>query len=94
VTDQEAVFEVADNGYGIPADLQNDLFKPFFRVQSAETRAIDGTGLGLHLVKNIVERHNGHIIFESAYGQGSTFGFRLPLVNSDTDELAPASAAG
>jgi two-component system phosphate regulon sensor histidine kinase PhoR len=92
VTDQEAVFEVTDNGYGIPAEAQSDLFKPFFRVQSAETRAIDGTGLGLHLVKNIVERHNGHIIFESAYGQGSTFGFRLPLVNADTDELAPASS--
>jgi signal transduction histidine kinase len=94
VTEQEAVFEVIDNGYGIPAEAQNDLFRPFFRVQSVETHAIDGTGLGLHLVKNIVERHNGRIVFESAYGQGSTFGFRLPLVNADTDELTPASAAG
>ncbi len=94
VTDQDAIFEVTDNGYGIPPELQADIFKPFFRVQSAETRAIDGTGLGLHLVKSIIERHNGTLHFQSTYGQGSTFGFRLPLINADTDELVPVSAAG
>jgi len=80
--EQKAIFLVEDNGYGIPKDQQSQLFQPFFRVSSQETAAIDGTGLGLHLVKNIVERHKGEIIFHSTYGQGSTFGFEVPC--SDT----------
>jgi PAS domain S-box-containing protein len=79
LTKDEAIFEVEDTGYGIPEDQQNDLFKPFSRVKLHETREIKGTGLGLHLVKGIIERHNGHMIFHSVYGKGSTFGFALPL---------------
>lgn len=74
-----AVFEVVDTGYGIPADQQARLFQPFFRAASEETQDIDGTGLGLHLVKNIITRHDGQMIFESTYGKGSTFGFKLPI---------------
>jgi PAS domain S-box-containing protein len=74
-----AVFEVVDNGFGIPADQQARLFQPFFRATSEETVKIDGTGLGLHLVKNIITRHGGEMIFNSVYGKGSSFGFRLPL---------------
>jgi signal transduction histidine kinase len=72
--------EVVDNGFGIPPELQNRLFQPFYRALIKETKDIDGTGLGLHLVKNIVERHNGQVTFTSTYGKGSTFGFSLPLV--------------
>jgi PAS domain S-box-containing protein len=75
-----AVFRVVDTGYGIPADQQAGLFQPFYRAASDETANIEGTGLGLHLVKNIITRHGGRMIFESEYGKGSTFGFRLPLV--------------
>ncbi|GAB4526849.1 MAG: hypothetical protein OHK0046_44020 [Anaerolineae bacterium] len=78
--DDNVVFKVIDNGYGIPEDQQVNLFKPFFRAYSDETADIEGTGLGLHLIKNIVERHQGFIVFESTYGTGSTFGFSLPLV--------------
>jgi PAS domain S-box-containing protein len=77
--DSTALFEVVDTGYGVPEDQQARLFEPFFRADSDETRKIEGTGLGLHLVKNIVERHHGQMWFASVYGQGSTFGFRLPL---------------
>lgn len=73
------MFEVIDTGYGIPADQQARLFQPFFRASSEETANIDGTGLGLHLVKNIITRHDGQMIFQSTYGQGSTFGFKMPL---------------
>jgi PAS domain S-box-containing protein len=77
--DGTALFEVVDTGYGVPENQQGRLFEPFFRAKSEETSSIDGTGLGLHLVKNIVERHHGQMVFSSVRGKGSTFGFRLPL---------------
>ena len=72
-------FEVQDNGYGIPDEAQKRLFQPFYRAKTKETIDIDGTGLGLHLVKNIIERHGGEMLFQSVYGKGSSFGFALPL---------------
>jgi PAS domain S-box-containing protein len=77
-SDQHVVFKVRDTGYGIPDELQQRLFEPFYRAKTDETMDIEGTGLGLHLVKNIVERHTGVLIFESTYGKGSLFGFSLP----------------
>ncbi len=73
------IFKVKDTGYGIPEDKQAKLFSPFFRAKSEETAEIEGTGLGLHLVKNIIQRHHGQVFFESVYTQGSTFGFEIPL---------------
>lgn len=72
-------FSVRDTGFGIPEDQQQRLFQPFYRAKTSETRNIEGTGLGLHLVKNIIERHKGQMVFESVYNEGSTFGFTLPL---------------
>ncbi len=79
----DVVFQVHDNGYGIPEERQNNLFKPFFRSRTQETVTIEGTGLGLHLVKNIIERHKGEMIFHSIYREGSTFGFRLKRVHDE-----------
>ncbi len=86
--DKLVIFEVKDSGYGIPDDQQDKLFQPFFRAQSKETRAIKGTGLGLHIVKSIIERHQGTLRFHSIYGAGSTFGFSLPLVKKATNSKA------
>lgn len=72
-------FLVADTGYGIPADRQAQLFKPFFRAITPGTEHIEGTGLGLHLVSRIIERHGGEIRFQSEEGEGSIFQFTLPL---------------
>jgi PAS domain S-box-containing protein len=76
---QEVCFQVEDNGIGIPKDLQDRLFEPFYRAPNEETRGTQGTGLGLYLVKSVIERHNGQVFFHSEHGKGSTFGFSLPL---------------
>ncbi|MDX2078360.1 MAG: hybrid sensor histidine kinase/response regulator [bacterium] len=77
-----AIFEVNDTGYGIPDDMQAKLFQPFFRAKTRETDEIEGTGLGLYLIKSIVERFGGKIVFSSVYLQGSTFGFKLPIMTA------------
>ena len=78
VAGQSIITWVKDNGIGIGPDDQAKLFQRFFRVESDETRHIQGTGLGLFIVRQIVEHMNGKIWVESAKGQGSTFYFTLP----------------
>ncbi|HIE51565.1 MAG TPA: HAMP domain-containing histidine kinase [Armatimonadetes bacterium] len=70
--------EVTDNGIGIPAEALPHIFDEFYRAPNAEAFEPDGTGLGLSLVKYIVERHGGEIEVESTEGEGTTFTFTLP----------------
>jgi two-component system phosphate regulon sensor histidine kinase PhoR len=70
---------VADTGYGIAPDELPRIFDRFYRVKTEKTRHIVGTGLGLPIVKSIVEAHNGTIKAESTEGAGSTFSVRLPI---------------
>jgi len=71
---------VEDQGLGIPADALSHLFQKFYRIDTADRRAIRGTGLGLAISKNIVEAHGGTIGARSAGpGQGSVFYFTLPV---------------
>lgn len=72
-------FEVQDNGYGIPLEAQKQLFTEFYRVKTRETANITGTGLGLSLVKAVIEQHNGRIGVLSQAGQGSTFWVELKI---------------
>lgn len=72
------VVQVKDNGYGIPADEQSKIFERFYRVKDANTRQIVGTGLGLPIVKRVVESCGGTIQLSSRPGKGSTFTVRLP----------------
>jgi signal transduction histidine kinase/DNA-binding response OmpR family regulator len=73
------VVSVADQGVGIPAEAIPHLFSKFFRVDDQATRSVGGTGLGLALVKEIVEAHRGRVWIESVYGQGSTVFLTLPV---------------
>jgi two-component system, OmpR family, sensor histidine kinase NblS len=71
---------VKDNGIGIPEECLDHIFDRFYRVER-KVHTIKGTGLGLTIVKKIVERHGGHLSVESALGQGSTFSFFLPVAS-------------
>ncbi|MGE0684921.1 MAG: ATP-binding protein [Candidatus Binatia bacterium] len=71
---------VADQGVGIPPEALSQLFSKFFRVDNQETRSIGGTGLGLALIKKIIEAHDGRVWVESEAGKGSTFFFTLPTL--------------
>jgi two-component system, OmpR family, phosphate regulon sensor histidine kinase PhoR len=72
-------FVVIDNGYGVGPEHLPNLFKSFYRAKQAGTEHIAGTGLGLSLVKAVIERHSGEVWVESELGKGSTFGFWLPI---------------
>jgi signal transduction histidine kinase len=77
--DGEAIIQVTDHGIGIPQEEQPRIFEKFYRVRSPQTEAVGGTGLGLTLVKHIVEAHRGRVDLRSEVGHGSTFAIRLPL---------------
>lgn len=73
------LFSVADTGIGIPKSQQKRVFNRFFRSSTAVKTETEGTGLGLFIVKNIIEAHGGRIWFESQENKGTTFFFILPV---------------
>ncbi len=70
---------VEDSGMGIPEEEQKKIFHKFFRASNAVAAEPDGTGIGLFIAKDIIERHNGTMWFESAPDRGTIFHFTLPL---------------
>jgi PAS domain S-box-containing protein len=82
-----ALISVADTGLGIPPDEIGHVFERFRRVRSGAAQSIPGTGLGLTIVKQIVEMHGGKIWVESAVGHGSAFHFTIPLAAEDATPL-------
>jgi signal transduction histidine kinase len=80
---------VSDRGFGIPPSDLPHIFEPFYRGAEAQSRQIRGNGLGLSIVKGIVEAHGGRVAVESAPGKGSTFVMTLP---AHLTEASPAGA--
>lgn len=72
------VFEIKDNGYGIPETDKKNIFKKFYRAQNIIKNETEGTGLGLYLIKIIVEASNGTIEFDSKENKGTTFTIKIP----------------
>lgn len=76
---RQVTFSVSDTGVGIPAREQSRIFSKFFRADNVIRMQTDGSGLGLFIVRNIVENHHGSVWFDSVEGKGSTFYFALPV---------------
>ena len=82
--EESILIDIRDEGLGIPQDALPNLFTKFYRVDNSDQRRIGGTGLGLTIVKEIIETHEGNISVTSEEGKGSVFTVRLPIVTIET----------
>ena len=83
--EEMAVLEVTDSGVGIPEDAISHVFERFYRVDKARSRQTGGSGLGLSIVRAMVQRNNGEISVRSKQGQGSTFTVEFPCFDTEVD---------
>lgn len=83
----DVIVEIADTGPGIPAEVLEKIFEPFF------SKRAGGTGLGLAIARQMIENHEGRIEVESTPGRGTTFRIRLPRRQRPTESSAPGRAA-
>jgi len=91
LTNGEVTIEVKDTGAGIPPEMLPRVFEPFVQADRSLERSRGGLGIGLTLVKRIVELHHGHVSVRSGgLGQGSTFTIRLPAYVGTATAAAPA----
>ena len=84
--------EVADHGIGIPASEQSNIFEKFYRVCDPLVHNTKGSGLGLSLVRHIVQAHGGEVAVESTPGKGSKFIITLPVEGSELQQASEVSA--
>lgn len=78
-TPESVIVEVADTGLGIPPDQLQEVWKDFAQLADPLRRGVEGLGLGLPLVRYVIQAHGGQVWADSQVGQGSVFGFALPL---------------
>ena len=83
--EDNVVIRVTDTGVGIPADSVGHVFERFYRVDKARSRKSGGSGLGLSIVRNMVERNGGKITVDSAVNKGSTFTLYFPVFDMEDD---------
>ena len=86
-SDDQVVVSVTDHGCGIPPGERERIFEPFFRADNSRKQRASGVGLGLSIVKSLVEAHDGQIEVRSKLDRGSTFTFSLPVAESDGGAL-------
>ncbi len=76
----QIVFYLKDEGVGIPQKEQAKLFNKFFRANNASLKHAEGTGLGLHIARELIRAHQGEMFFKSKENRGSSFYFSLPII--------------
>ncbi|MFN2595247.1 MAG: sensor histidine kinase [Actinomycetota bacterium] len=77
--EEEVMIEVTDYGFGIPSEQLEAIFKRFRQVDSSSTRKVGGFGLGLYIVKSLIDAHRGWVDVESVVDKGTTFRVHLPM---------------
>jgi len=96
IADNKLSVNISDTGIGIPEDKIGMLFKPFEQLDGSLSRQYEGTGLGLVMVKRLVELHGGQVNVSSKEGQGSSFEFIIPYLKDEGDvtEINPGIPSG
>lgn len=79
VSNNQVIIRVGDSGPGIPSDSLQHIFEPFYRVDKSRSRAVGGSGLGLSIVKGIIDKHNGQIYVDSTEGRGTVVTIALEV---------------
>lgn len=85
VNNNEVIIKVQDTGIGIPEDKLKNIFNRFYQADSSLHRSSEGSGLGLYIVKGLIQLHHGTISVESICGEGTTFTITLPIILSIKD---------
>jgi len=89
-TNLELTIKVSDSGIGIPADKLESIFDRYNRVLDENSEQVTGAGIGLALVKNLVQAHQGEISAESILGEGTTITVTLPIIGEiDAEQIGP-----
>ena len=79
ITDAAGEIFIADTGRGIPKSLENTIYDKFIRGDQSSTYSIPGTGIGLYIAKQLIEKMNGSIWYETKLEKGTTFIIKIPL---------------
>jgi signal transduction histidine kinase len=94
VKNNRLFISVKDEGIGIPKEQQPKIFSKFFRGSNAKEKETTGSGLGLYIVKNVVERHRGQIWFDSRENDGTTFYVSLPIARRHLPATSASTSSG
>lgn len=87
--EQDVLVSVVDEGIGMPAEKHQRIFERFYQIDGSSRRRFGGTGIGLAIVKRIIDAHEGKIWVESEINKGSAFFFTLPIVKQDIATTVP-----
>jgi signal transduction histidine kinase len=87
--EEDVLVSVIDEGIGMPVEKHQRIFERFYQIDGSSRRRFGGTGIGLAIVKRIIDAHEGRIWVESELNKGSAFLFTLPIVKQDIAESVP-----